>query len=49
MVAAAIAVPVACLAPLAATGAPSATYDTKMRISGEEPGFHGRVQSTFEP
>lgn len=49
VVAAAIAVPVACLAPLAASGAPSTTYDTKVRISGEEPAFHGRVQSTFEP
>jgi hypothetical protein len=25
------------------------TCDTKVRISGEEPAFHGRVQSTFEP
>jgi hypothetical protein len=49
VVAAVIAVPVVCLAPLAASGAPSTTYDTKVRISGEEPAFHGRVQSTFEP
>jgi hypothetical protein len=47
--AAGIAVVVACVPVLTASGKPTATYATKVRISANEPAFHGRVQSTFEP
>jgi hypothetical protein len=38
-----------CIPVLSASGKPTATYDTKVRISERPPAFHGRVQSTFEP
>jgi hypothetical protein len=47
--AAIIAGALACVPALTASGKPSATYDTKVRISERPPAFHGRVQSTFEP
>ena len=49
MSAASIAVVIACVPALTASGRPTATYETKVRISANEPSFHGRVQSTFEP
>jgi hypothetical protein len=47
--AAILAIAIGCLPVLSASGRPSATYATKVRISENEPAFHGRVQSTFEP
>jgi hypothetical protein len=49
VVAAIFAGAIACLPALSASGKPTATYDTKVRISERSPAFHGRVQSTFEP
>jgi hypothetical protein len=46
--AAIVAVGIASVPALTASGEPSANYETRVRISEREPAFHGRVQSTFE-